>query len=478
MAHATLPAFELSGLRANVRQRGRSTLRLSLHPSHMTVDVHAESHVAAGEVYRPFFLSAIVVMLTVGATWGAVLLWQIALARQFMSLSVQSVNAHGSAQIFGWVGLFIMGFAYQAFPRMWKTTLAAPRLAKLVLVLTLAAISFNTLGVALRQVWQPAVGVAVAAAALHVVAILIFVAQLLHTFRHSGQRFDPFAGFVFVACFWFVAMSVMNAWHTFTTLTAPGMAELVWHVATYQAPLRDMQVHGLALTMALGVSLRVFPSMFGLPKTPTRRAWLALALITAAVVMECIVFVAYRWSGNHVIAAFLTISWLMLAGAVAWLVIPWQLWRPLPFAGRSNKFVRSAYGWLGVSLVMLLLLPVYTHAVGVPFSHAYYGAIRHAITVGFLSQMIIAVSSNVTPRLRGIDEAILSDLRGPFLLANAGCALRVAGQVLTDTVPTVYSIFAFSGILEVAAFLWWAITIMAVLRPVASTRAPTMAKSI
>jgi hypothetical protein len=271
-------------------------------------------------------------------------------------------------------------------------------------------------------------------------------------------------------------MSFLNAWHTYTTLTASDASVLVWHVATYQAPLRDMQVHGLALTMVLGVSLRVFPSMFGVPQTPPRRALWVLGLITAAVGIECVVFVAYRWSGNHIIAAFLMIPWLMLAGAVAWLVVPWQLWKPLPFASRSNKFVRSAYSWLGLSFAMLLMLPAYTSWVGIPFSHAYYGAIRHAITVGFLSQMIIAISSKVTPRLRGIDEAGLTELRGVFILANIGCALRVFGQVLTDTVPQVYSIIGFSGILEVAAFLWWAISIVSLLRSAKPAFAQTMAK--
>ena len=65
-------------------------------------------------------------MLSAGATWGAWLLWTIGLNGSFRAVSVHAINAHGEAQIFGWVGLFIMGFAYQAFPRMWQTTLVAP----------------------------------------------------------------------------------------------------------------------------------------------------------------------------------------------------------------------------------------------------------------------------------------------------------------------------------------------------------------
>ena len=58
----------------------------------------------------------------------------IGFAGKFTGMNIHHVNAHGHAQIYGWVGLFVMGFAYQAFPRMWQTTLAAPRLAVVAFV--------------------------------------------------------------------------------------------------------------------------------------------------------------------------------------------------------------------------------------------------------------------------------------------------------------------------------------------------------
>jgi hypothetical protein len=45
---------------------------------------------------------------------------------------------------------------------------------------------------------------------------------------------------------------------------------------------------------------------------------------------------------------------------------------------------------------------VYLAATHTPFSHAYYGSIRHAITVGFASQMIMGVAAYVVPALRGV----------------------------------------------------------------------------
>ncbi len=48
-------------------------------------------------------------------------------------------------------------------------------------------------------------------------------------------------------------------------------------------------------------------------------------------------------------------------------------------------------------------------------------------------------------------------LWGPFLLLNGGCALRVAGQTLTDFVPVAFSIAGVSGVLEVLGLTLWAI---------------------
>ncbi|HOB73031.1 MAG TPA: DUF1858 domain-containing protein [Phycisphaerae bacterium] len=431
--------------------------------------VQAEAETAAAEsvadtVYRRFFLAGIVLILTAGATWGAWLLWKIGFAGGFTTAnSIHEVNAHGHAQIFGWVGLFIMGFAYQAFPRVWHTRLAAPRLAVAAFILMLVGLVGSTAGLTLAGRWALAVPAAVAGGLLEVVAVLIFTGQILVTFRRSEARLEPYVGFAIAALFWFVAMSVMSVWHAYKTMTAATEAELLWYVATYQAPLRDLQIHGLALFMILGVCLRMLPGLFNAPQVSDRRAWWSLGILTVAVLGESILFVVYRWTGNHALAGALMIPWLMLAGGVALIALPWRLWRPFPESDRSAKFVRTAYAWLAISIVMLLLLPVYQYASGIPFSHAYYGAIRHAITVGFISLMIMGFAAKVVPTLNGIDTRQLPALWGPFALVNLGCFLRVSTQTLTDWHPAFFGIIGLSGTLEVAGLAWWGAGLVAIM---------------
>ena len=86
------------------------------------------------------------------------------------------------------------------------------------------------------------------------------------------------------------------------------------------------------------------------------------------------------------------------------------------------------------------------------------GSHRHAFTVGFISMMILGVSSRVVPILAGIDSKRMNSLWAPFLLFNVGCAGRVLLQVLTDFAPNVaYPLVGVTGFIELTALLWWGI---------------------
>ena len=408
----------------------------------------------ADTIYRRFFLGGIALILTLGATWGAYLLWQIGVAGKFTGVSVHHVNAHGQAQIFGWCGLFIMGFAYQAFPRLWHTDLVRPRWAVAAFVLMLIGLTLRTVGM-IGGTSTAALTTQTLGGLAQIVAVATFATQIVVTFRRSTARLEPYLGFVLAAVVWLVAMTVLDQWHTHRTMTAATRDALIWQVATWQAPLRDLQIHGLAMFMIFGVSLRMLPALFGVPMVSARRAWRALWILAAAVVLEIAVFLVYRYTGRHAIAGLLMIPWIMLA-AGSWMVAaPFRLWRRPPVRERSVKFVRAAYAWLAVSMVMLLLLPAHQAITGIPFSHAYYGAIRHAITVGFVSLMIMGMAAKVVPTLNGRDTRQLTALWGPFVLVNVGCFLRVSLQALTDFDPRFFAAVGVSGLLEVTGLAWW-----------------------
>ncbi len=169
---------------------------------------------------------------------------------------------------------------------------------------------------------------------------------------------------------------------------------------------------------------------------------------------------------SHYWAALWYASVLLMAGGVTVLVLGWRLFSRPRESDRSLKFLRAAYLWLFVSLAMLALLPLYQYALlprlapesaaaQIGFSHAYYEAIRHAITVGFISLMIVGMAAKVVPTLGGIDVHALHGLWLPFVLVNLGCALRVSTQTPTDFTPTAFPIAGASGILELTGLAIW-----------------------
>jgi hypothetical protein len=430
-------------------------------------DAASDEETLADTIYRPFFRAGIAVVLSLGSVWGALLLVRIALAGSFAAVTLHEVNAHGHAQIFGWVGLFVMGFAYQAFPRFKHTSLAHPRWAYASFWLMLGGLVTRSLLEPLTTWWAWLGPVAVAGSGIEIVAVGIFIWVLWATLRSSAKAWEPYDFYVLAALGWFLVHTVYEAVYLAATLQASNREQLLGLVATWQGPLREIQIYGFATMMILGVSQRLFHYFYSLPAPNRRRSLVTLATLNAALIGLVTGFVLMRAVG-HAWASLWYGSVLAIAGSVVYLVADWHLFSTAPGADRSLKFLRAGYVWLFISLGMLVLLPAYqfvvlpalapasaAHQIG--FSHAYYGAIRHAITVGFISLMIMGVAAKVVPTLGGIDVHKLGSLWFPFVLVNTGCAMRVGFQTLTDFAPSVYPLAGISGLLEVTGLAIWGV---------------------
>jgi hypothetical protein len=448
----------LEPLIAEVRQACRAA-----QPARLEILDQAQPQ-AADAIYRPFFKAGILVVLSLGAVWGAWLLLQIARTGEFAAASLHDVNAHGHAQIFGWVGLFVMGFAYQAFPRFKHATLAWPRLAFATLWMMLLGLVVRSVAQPLADQWTWTYWPAVGASVLEIVAIGLFVAIILRTWRISDAGLVFYEAYIASALGWFFVQGVYESVFLAATLSARG-EELVRLVGTWQPALRDIQIHGFALMMILGVSQRIFHHFYGMKQPDPRLSLGMLGVLNAAVVGEVAGLILMQTAGIGW-AKLWYASALALTFAVIVLVWSWRIFAHCDEADRSLKFLRTGYVWLLVSLGMLVALPAYqfgllprlaagSSAVEMGFSHAYYGAIRHAITVGFVSMMIVGVAAKVVPTLNGIPTQRLSPLWGPFLLINCGCALRVVGQTATDFTGAAFPVTGVSGLLEVTGLALW-----------------------
>ena len=409
-------------------------------------------------IYRRFFKMGIATVLSVGCLWGAINLLQIALGKSFLQLRLlSSIHAHAHAMIFGWVAMFVMGFAYQSFPRFKNTTLWRPDLANLGFYLLASGIVVG-MGADLLLPDAASFWLGAFSGLSEISSVGIFMFVLYRTARQSTEPHNPFEKFIASSFLWLMLGTILEAVFFFAKATTHFEHELIMRIALIDGPLRDIQLLGFAALIIAGVSQRFVPQVYGLARSGRDRQNLIFWLMNGSLVLNMISYLLLLTTHTLYFAIGLETAYLLIP---VWAVL---LARQIGVFGkpsqpdRTFKFVRAAYVWLLISCGMMPFFPLYgllTHQV---FAHTYMGSHRHAFTVGFISMMILGVSSRVVPILAGIDAKRMNSLWAPFLLLNLGCTGRVLLQVLTDFVPRIaYPLLGFTGFIELAALLWWGI---------------------
>lgn len=412
----------------------------------------------ADYIYRRFFKAGIVIVLSLGGLWGVVALLQISLGKELLRPALMpAIHAHAHAMIFGWVGLLVMGFAYQSFPRFKNTTLWRPELANFTLFLMLGGILLRATADMLQHGFW-ALGLGGISIAVEVTAIVLFMTIILKTSRQSIAPHNSYETFIIAALVWFLVQALFDGFFFFAEATAANLHQTIFRTALLDAPLRDIQLFGFAALITAGVSQRFVPVVYGLGKPKHDRQRLIFWLMNGSLVLDVISYAAFFLTGNAAWGVALELAYILMALWAVLLVIQLRIFTPTAQPDRSWKFIRAAYVWLLIAMLMLPFLIPYGMWTGQGFAHAFWGAHLHAFTVGFISMMIVGVSSRVVPILAGADSRELSSLWGPFVLLNAGCAGRVGLQILTDWLPGVaYGWIGVTGVMELVALAWWGV---------------------
>jgi len=408
-------------------------------------------------IYRRFFRAGILIMFTFGCVLGGINLAIMAASRQLASLDMRAITwAHAHAQVAGWVTFFVMGFAYQAIPRFKFTTLWRPLLASRSLFVMAAALTVRTLA----DVWigNPAWVVAgKIAGALELAVVLMFALILFKTIRKSPNPVEPYERFLFAALGWMVVAFAFDWWIFASSATIHGYRGWVHFISLYDAPWRDLQLAGFAGGMILGVSQRFLPFIYGFREVPARISRLVLYVWNIAVAGNVVAYSMLVRTRQPVWGIVLELCILGMFASIVLLIRGFGLFSVKVESDRSLPFLKAAYIWALVAIALLALLPAYDTVRGVAFSHAYFGGYRHAFTVGFISMMILGVSSKVVPILGGLDPRRLSSLRAAFWLVNIGNAMRVVFQILTDSGKWAFPVMGISAWVEVTGLILWAV---------------------
>lgn len=363
----------------------------------------------AETLYKRFVAGALLVALTMGMTLGVINITRIALGQSYYSIGGAIKQAHGHAQLFGWVALMIMGVAFHAVPRFKMTTLPSVAAAK-------AAFGMMLGGVLLRSVAQPLADHIIAAVALVMSGLLelgavgIFAWTIGKILRNKEQPREFFEKFLWAGVGWFVALACCNVLATFRMVAQ--------HTTAIDALEDTLFIHvalfGFISNMIFGFSMRVVPHFMGLRDT---KVWMANAAF-------------WLWNG----AIFLryphdVLAWIASGmETVAAILFVWSLGI---FAKRRVKMeiqgVDGAFAWflyLGYGWLLI--------AAALPFHADIFrltASARHAMTIGFITSMMLGVAHRVLPVFNGVNLYSSRLLHVTFVLQALGSTLPLAMAV-------------------------------------------------
>jgi hypothetical protein len=126
---------------------------------------------------------------------------------------------------------------------------------------------------------------------------------------------------------------------------------------------------------------------------------------------------------------------------------------PRPEVGQRllGRYVQLAFFWLLAGLALLLAGELYWGARGHAVPHAYLGAVRHALTVGFMTTLILGVGQRLLPILGHTLLPWPQLVLPTFLLIAAGNLLRVLTELAAPVSPAAFTLMPFSAVLELSA---------------------------
>jgi uncharacterized protein involved in response to NO len=426
-------------------------------------------------LHEPFVYAALFIALTAGFGFGAGLVIARALGVPLGGWYPALVQAHGHAQLFGWVGLFIMGVGLTFLPKLLGAKLQNVGRVPLAFSLLVA-------GIALRSLVQPLAGFVGTNLVLRVLFLLsavlelagmLLVARMLVETGRAAKPLVPGAPAYAVELF---AQSAL----VFLVLAFIFNLFGVWNVvsqsknvlpARYDQLVITLVVYGVAIPMSFVFAIRTLPLFLRLV-VPTQALWRTLALVyfvalplrvlphLLAIADDVLFVTGHLLQANYV--------YQLLAGAMATFgILLLNVCLLLGLArlnllrrrgersdhgeyGRFDLLIYSAYGWFVVATLFDIVsaLPFINERILIP-----QDAARHALLLGFITLLIFGMAVRMLPGFSGKRRLAYPGLVfWLFVLGNAAAVLRVV-PLFFGEVEWAAGLLALSGMVGWSAVL-------------------------
>jgi hypothetical protein len=394
-----------------------------------------------------YILTGLLFMLLPGTFLGVWNLLSISKLQAAEAISPGWIQAHGHAQIFGWVGTFILGIGFYSIPKLRK-------MKPFSLWRAWVCWGIWTMGVLLR--WSTTVWpwhwrtLLPAASLLELAAFLLFFVTIGPAHSASDGPSKPWEVWIYAviaATSGLMLSLVLQVLESFS-LARSGATLAFPHV--FDQKYLVVSTWGFLVPMVWGFSARWLTVFLGL--RPLRSGLLGAAIIANTIGVIAALF------GYFAPATILLLVGGVSAGVAIGFFEP-SIKKP-KVAGIHESFpyfVRVAYGWL----IVAGALGIWAEFSG-SLSPGIWGASRHALTVGFIAAMVFSVGQRILPSFCGM--RILASPKLMFAglaLLMLGCVLRVSSEICAyqGYIGWAWNVLPVSALIEMTAVTIFAVNL-------------------
>lgn len=418
------------------------------------MDQMVEREKALQRLVTTFICTGLVFLLLPGTFLGVWNLIAISDHRSLHSLSAAWIEAHGQAQIFGWIGTFIIGIGFYSLSKMGHLATFAIKRGWQSWALWTTGVTVHWLTGVYAWEWRVLFPLS---AGLQMAGFLLFfwTVRRHRSQKPAGERRTPETWMRLVIASTFLFLLAL-AWNFAAALCSSFWASSPALPAAADRHVVLLSAWGFLVVTVWGFNARWLPIFAGLRQPSDRGLMGALAVLITGLAAGLINLPAI--SSLLLIAASIT-------AARALHIFEWSI-QPAKLNGIHPSFpyfIRGAYVWLIVAAVLSLAAALFDKNNGIG------GASRHALTVGFLATMVFAIGQRVLPAFCGMHTLFSKRLMfASLLLLNLGCVMRVACEIpaYEHNVVLAWRVLPISAITELAAVaLFVANLVITFLRP-------------
>jgi hypothetical protein len=413
----------------------------------MATTTAAETEIALQRMVTVYVVTGLLFLVLPGTFLGVWNLVSISGRQSLAGLSQAWLQAHGHAQIFGWIGTFIIGIGYYSLSKMGGLMPVAVSRGWTSWALWTGGVSLRWAANITEFHWRVLLPVS---AALQLIAFVIFFATVSHHKSRAAPAkrapIETWMKLVIAATVAFLLALILNQVETVVLASTSAHPEIPhWLDQRYLF----LVAWGFPVLAVWGFNARWLPVFLGIRQPSSSGLMAALAASAGGLVAAL--------SGHLQIATLLLLIASILA-TIAQSVFerPRKPAKTLGVSPSFPAFVRGAYVWL------LIAAALGVYAAQADAHGGIWGASRHALTVGFLSTMVFAIGQRVLPAFCGMRLLYSKGLMWASLaILNLGCLLRVASEVpaYEANLRAVWRILPVSAVTELTAVTLFALNL-------------------